>query len=220
MLRSCSYINDTPAAESQRCETECVEAVRLAILAYVLQVRNKGSEGDNVESDHDDGKHQRQSELATQKAASILTKKIRNGLEKFLKKTEKANEKMAYNQNTIHTGPLDLSIDISDFNTRVANGEFDMQERSLCLEHLLWKKSTMFTGLAWKLRFLASCLRILRQSEGSDTGVNPASAITIRRWKSSALLVNAIVSGLWGKWGCKAALVYEALAGMDIFPSL
>lgn len=66
--------------------------------------------------------------------------------------------------------------------------------------------------MAWKYRFIASCLRKIRDGVPTISDGLGVSPFTLHRWTTAASLINSIVDGLWEAWGPPAALVYEALA--------
>ena len=93
----------------------------------------------------------------------------------------------------------------SDFNVRFENGEFPIQDRSLCLEGLLWKLSSRLVQgaheMAWKYRFIAACLRTIRNDVSTNCDDFGVSTFTLHRLTTAAGIINSIVNGLWKAWG-------------------
>jgi hypothetical protein len=164
-------------------------------------------------------------ENATVKSIETVSNKIRKALDKMFpgetkKKKGKANQLQVQAGciNAVGCGGQLYSTDVipSDFEARFARGKFTTNDRSLCLEKLLWQQSSrVLRGaqeIAWKGSFTAACIRRIRRGTLSLSEETGASQSTVTRWTIAAWMINLIVDGLWPTWGPNAALVYEALA--------
>lgn len=124
------------------------------------------------------------------KVVEILTKKIRNGIKEKRKRIKTMMKQAASTEIALPTGKsMDDFIDS------------------------LWKKAIGIVDnavdVAWKLRYIASCLRILQGiNEDTTSGRN----VIVLRWVRATRVINLIVNGLWQHWGPHAAFVFEALA--------
>lgn len=171
-------------------------------------------EGDGVESEIDGADNGNTDMKKDKDAIRILTKKVRDGLKRVRERKETKYYAEKINTKNFDAGEsARLRGSLSEFYTQLASSGDIIQDRLLCLSTVLWQESLAIVKgakeKAWKYKFLASCLRNIRGSLQQDG----ECLETIYRWKCAATMVNAIVNGLWEKWGCRAALVYEALAG-------
>ncbi|KAG4430261.1 hypothetical protein IFR05_014257 [Cadophora sp. M221] len=174
-----------------------------------LDLWRSNDDHETAESNNNHSKARQETEQ-DQKAIEILTKKIQKGIEM---KTSRKKRKRASNQLQIQSGAT--AVVVSEFDTWFAANQTDgIEDKSLRLETLLWTRASDLVEtaqeVAWKYRFIASCLHILRIGDKSDH--QQRYGVGVWRWARAARVVNAIVDKLWGAWGPKASLVYEALA--------
>lgn len=104
---------------------------------------------------------------------------------------------------------------VSQSNTSFRNYQ-DLSGNSVELERMFFDEAHGLLKearqMAWKLRFIASCMRILRGAvplARSGDGREHSEW----RWTRASRIVNSIVVGLWDHWGPKACIIYEVLAG-------
>ena len=88
-------------------------------------------------------------------------------------------------------------------------------------ERALWRESlTMLGAKHWCACLLATYCNMIRTQATEKYKIRepiPAVSQSMRgRWHTNAFLYNSIVSGLALKWGSKAYLVLQALAGKKI----
>lgn len=105
---------------------------------------------------------------------------------------------------------------ISQSNTSLRNYQALLGNSTELLERMLFDEAHCLLDdsrqIAWKLRFIASCLRIIRGAV-SLSGSGDGREHSEWRWTRSSRIVNSIVAGLWDNWGPKACIIYEVLAG-------
>jgi hypothetical protein len=160
-------------------------------------------EGDATESDGGAIEHN----------AEAVLKIIRKGLSIVLsaEREGKSSQLQAKHTSMVVTKDQHLSTDIIPSQFVAQDGDTP-GSRSLRLEHLLWQQSkTVLRSakkIAWKSSFLAACLRRIR--DPTDSTEHKSTY----RWRTAVWMINSIVDELWPSWGPKAALIYEALAGM------
>jgi hypothetical protein len=201
-------------------------------------VNNKSDVASEILSNARLGADDEDAESKKKKMITDLTTRIRTALKKQFpteKKRESKRKKLLKqaectdvalldsNARSQHPSQTDLTVVISEFSARHARGESTVVDQFSYWEALLREKASEITkdahGIGWKYRFIAACVRKIRDSMPAvhlDTSAvcdnsNP-TRFTLRRWEISAWIVNSIVDGLWEAWGSQAALVYDALA--------
>ena len=151
-------------------------------------------------------------------AVKSLMSKIMKGLDKLSRATKEGKSTQPTCTDVAVPGSEFCPTDIvpMDFNARFACGEYNIKDRSLCLENILWEQASRVlrsaSQISWKCRIVAACLRKFRDLAPTACDVRGRSPSTRTRWVLAASAVNAIVDGLWRVWGPQAALVYEALS--------
>ena len=145
-------------------------------------------------------------EAGKQKIVAYITKKIWKGIQKKVPQRKPKKHTSSQLQIQLVSSDIPTSEIVAQF------AAYTVEERSRCLESLLWKQvSTLLQGaheLAWKYSFIASCLHTLRETDPPKS-----ENYNLYRWRRAIRLVNSIVNRLWEAWGPAAALVYEGLAG-------
>ena len=183
------------------------ENVSLVLLHQRLNTSNH----DKIREENDTSNYD---EAAEDKYVTAISKKIRKGIEQVLRKKRNKNNHCS---DVAATGAkLSTEIIPTDFEYAFLRGEFGVKDRLLCLQIVLWQKSSRVIrdarSISWKCSFIAACLSRIGNPELSDIENTAVSKSTRVRWAIAAWLINFIVNGLWSVWGPTAALVYEALA--------
>lgn len=186
---------------------------------------DEDEDGENVESEEHDGEIEGEAEsnLYESKtdsdkaliAAQRLVKKIRSGIKNIGQKSS-----------------------VEDIKSWLPGGQISQHDLSVHIEAVLWSQGSKATKggreIRWMHRYLCSCFALARltlitsaahtidNTCHSTNGVSkaaPKSSRTKDRWRSAAHMTNSIVKGL-NTWGGKAELVYHALAGNILKPTI
>ena len=160
--------------------------------------------------------HNEPIEPGLEKAIRHLAKKILSGLQpkKYDSKSHPPQE-----LNDTQVSFVETILDSLQAPDGQLGGLSSSLAVSLAMEKNLWLQSYLIESSAqehaWKSRFLASCMYLIRAGRSrEDPPIDGVSALTLKRWRDATRMINTIVGKLSSTWGLKAYCVYESLASM------